>query len=358
MKVHAIFVEPANYTRDLIENVYQKLGISYSFLISNSAASNDNTIVTSASHLFDENSVWKNIVFLWNCSKKNDLVIINGYNHLLFMPLWLFSIVNSCKLGIESDTPYRPKTGIKRIVKKIYLYFIFSSKQILGLPGGTGLHRDLFLKYGMPDNRIFFLPMMVNNVKYFKDLNQNTPKIKENLNFIFVGRLAPEKNIQLLIKSFQNVLQQRNNVELNLVGDGQDRDELKKMISMTPQIKMSGKKFGSDLLQAYQGAQILILPSSFEPWGLVVNEAMAAGLPVVCSSAVGAAYDLILKPNIGWVFKDNDEQELTQLLLTIIDYPEQIKEKAKRGQEFMLDYWNYQLYTDSLNQLIDYVKKV
>ncbi|MDP2067938.1 MAG: glycosyltransferase family 4 protein [Lutibacter sp.] len=356
MKIHTLFVEPANYTQDLIENVYQRLGISYSFLNSNSAATNDNTIVASAKHLFDESSVWQNIVFLWNCSKENELVIINGYNHMPFIIMWLFSIVNSCTIGVESDTPYRPKTGIKGMVKKIYLNFIFSNKQIVGLPGGTGLHRDLFLKYGMPENRIFFLPMMVSNAKYFaikhvETLNNNP------LKFIFVGRLAPEKNIQLLIKSFQTVLKQHKNVELNLIGDGEDKAELKKMIAMTPQIKLLGKKFGSDLLQAYQGAQILILPSSFEPWGLVVNEAMAAGLPVVCSSAVGASHDLVLKPNTGWVFKNNDERELTALLLNIIDHPKQIKEKAKRGQEFMLNYWNYDLYIKSLNQLINYVRK-
>jgi glycosyltransferase involved in cell wall biosynthesis len=216
----------------------------------------------------------------------------------------------------------------------------------------------MFLNYGMPEERIFFLPMVVNNSKYSKVLDQNSLIANEKLKFIFVGRLAAEKNIKLLIRSFQTVLKEHEHIELNLIGDGEDKAELKAMTAMTPKIKLLGKKFGSDLLKAYQGAQILILPSSFEPWGLVVNEAMAAGLPVVCSSAVGAAHDLILKPNTGWVFKDNDEAELTELLLNIIEYPGQIKEKAKRGREFMMDYWNYELYTESLNKLIDYVKKV
>jgi hypothetical protein len=78
MNIHTLFVEPANYTQDLIENVYEKLGISYSFLKSNSVATNNNTIISSATHLFDRNTGWKNILFLWKCSKENDLVIING----------------------------------------------------------------------------------------------------------------------------------------------------------------------------------------------------------------------------------------------------------------------------------------
>ena len=356
MNIHTLFVEPANYTQDLIENVYQKLGISYSFLNSNSVATNNNTIVSSAKHLFDKNSLWQNILFLWHCSKQNDLVIINGYNHLEFIYLWIFSVINSCCIGIESDTPYRPRTGIVGVFKKIYLNFIFSNNQIVGLPGGSGLHRDLFLKYGMPENRIFFLPMMVNNLRYYKKI-ANGSLINEDLKFIFVGRLVPEKNVQLLVKSFQAVLMQGKKAELNIIGDGICKTELQEMIAKTSLIRLLGKKFGSDLLQSYNGAQVLILPSSFEPWGLVVNEAMAAGLPVVCSSEVGASFDLVSKPNAGWVFNDNKEQELTELLLNIIEHPEQIQEKAKRGQDFMLNYWNYELYTQSLNQLIDYVKK-
>ena len=358
MNIHTLFVEPANYTQDLIENVYQKLGISYSFFYSDSLATNNSTFISSAKHLFDKNSLWRNIIFLWECSKENELVIINGYNHLLFMPLWLFSIVNSCIVGIESDTPYRPKKGVKGIVKKIYLKFIFSNKQIVGLPGGSGLHRDLFRNYGMSDNRIFFLPMMVDNSKYYKENTEKSLTNSENLKFIFIGRLVPEKNIQLLVKSFQTVLLQGKKVELNIIGDGICKKELHDIIGENSNIKFLGKKFGADLLQFYQDAHVLVLPSNFEPWGLVVNEALATGLPVICSSAVGAANDLVLQPNTGWVFEDNQELELTNLLLSIIAHPEQIIEKGKRGQEFMLNHWNYDLYTQCLKQLMDYVKKV
>ena len=357
MRVHTLFVEPANYTQDLIENVYQNLGISYSFLKSNSVATSNNTIVSSAKHLFDKNNWWQNILFLWNCSKQNDLIIINGYNNLPFIFLWCFSKINTCYIGIESDTPYKKRTGLIGIVKNGFLKFIFANQKVIGLPGGSGLHRDLFLKCGMPDNRIFFLPMMVNNKKYYRTITNESLNSNKGIKFIFVGRLVPEKNVQLLVKSFQAVLRAGEKAELDIIGDGICRNELQQMIGETKDIKLLGKKFDSELLLYYQGAQVLILPSSFEPWGLVVNEAMAAGLPVVCSSAVGAAYDLVLKPNTGWVFKDIHEQELTDLLLDIIAHPQQITEKGKRGQEFIMKEWNYDLYTQCLNLLINDVKK-
>ncbi|HSN61175.1 MAG TPA: hypothetical protein VLR49_09575 [Ferruginibacter sp.] len=78
MNVHTIFVEPANYTNDLIENVYDEAGINYSFLHSSSIASNDIKITSKATWVFDQNSFLKNIQFLWNCSTTHDLIIFIG----------------------------------------------------------------------------------------------------------------------------------------------------------------------------------------------------------------------------------------------------------------------------------------
>jgi glycosyltransferase involved in cell wall biosynthesis len=356
MKVHTIFVEPANYTQDLITQVYHKQGIGYSFLHSNSVATNETKITASAAHLFDQNGLLKNISFLWRCSKQNDLIICNGYNHMAFLVLWLFSGLNKCYIGIESDTPYYTSSGLKGLIKAIYLKLIFAHQKILGLPGGTNSHRELFLNYGMNKERIFFMPMMVDNEKYKQALKEER-LLQTPINFIFVGRLVEEKNPALLVKAFKNVLQTGSIANLTIVGEGNCSAELAKLSSGNPNIRLLGKKFGAALLSEYQKADVLVLPSSFEPWGLVVNEAMAAGLPVLCSSAVGAAHDLVAQPNTGWVFKVNSEEELTNQLMEIINHPLQIKEKAKRGQDFMLNYWNYGLYIKCLNQILAYAKK-
>ena len=357
MKVHAIAAEPANYTQDLIENVYRGIGISYSFLHSNAIATNDTRINSSAQHLFDKNNFMQNILFLWNCSRQNDLVIINGYNHIELIFLILFSHVNSVHIGIESDTPFMPRKGLLGLFKKIYLKFIFSHERVLGLPGGNGFHEELFLHYGMPKKRIFFLPMMVNNAAYFKHLEDFSIKRFTSIKFIFVGRLIPEKNLGLLVRAFQKVLNQGKKAELEIIGDGICKSELEELIGQTAAIKLAGKKFGTELSDAFHRAHVMILPSCSERWGLVINEALAAGLPVLGSSAVGAIHDLILYPNAGWVFKDNNEKELTETLVQIIDNPIEIFEKGKRGQDFMVNYWNYDLYVQCLQKIFDYVKK-
>lgn len=356
MKIHTIFVEPANYTQDLIVHVYQPQTIGYSFLHSNSSATNDIAILKSASNIFDQNGLFKNLSFLWKCSKENDLMIINGYNHLAFIILWFFSKINGCFVGIESDTPYAPKSGLKSILKTIYLKLIFSNDKILGLPGGNFLHRELFLNYGMPKERVFFLPMVVNNSKFFHEIHDDVVNHLP-IRFLFVGRFIWEKNLQFLIRAFKQLLSECKKAQLTMVGDGVFNEELRMLSKDITEIKFVGKKFGADLLREYSVADVLILPSCSETWGLVMNEALSAGLPVLCSSAVGAATDLILKPDTGWVFKTDDKTDLIAKLYDIIDNPIIIREKAKRGQDFMLNYWNYGLYSKCLNQILAYAKK-
>jgi glycosyltransferase involved in cell wall biosynthesis len=67
-------------------------------------------------------------------------------------------------------------------------------------------------------------------------------------------------------------------------------------------LRVPGRLQGDDLLSAYCSADVFVLPSSFEPWGLVVNEAMAAGLPVVISDRVGCGSDLVEGHDTGIVY--------------------------------------------------------
>lgn len=357
MKIHNIFVEPANYTQDLIENVYQKLGIEYSFLRSESIATDNTNIVESAQHIFEKSNFFENYNFLWNKSRKNDLIIINGYNSVFFILLWFFSIINGCFVGIESDTPYKKSSGVVGLLKKVLLSIVYQNSKIIGLPGGNGLHRDFFLQFGMPSERVLFLPMMVNNAKFYKPESDGFISYKDITQFIYVGRLDVEKNVQLLVEAFKSVSNTRKDVELLIIGDGACRNILEKLIQNSTNIKFLGKKFGSELLTMYHNADVLVLPSSFEPWGLVVNEALAAGVAVIASSAVGSANDLILKPNSGWIFENNNKEDLTNILSEIIADKNIILDKAKNGQEFMKTYWNYSLYTEKLNEIIEYVTK-
>jgi glycosyltransferase involved in cell wall biosynthesis len=349
MKMHVVFVEPAQYTLDLEKNIYSQVGITFLYSNSKAVASIDDSLTKA--YYCDKNSWFQNLRHFITLGFTNDFVISNGYNHWPFRVLFIISIFKKLHIGIESDTPYSETKGMKKIIKQLYLKTIFSKKTILGLAGGNGAHKELFLKYGMDDNRVFLMPMMIDNQKYHNDRNKRA--INEIV-FLYVGRLDAEKNVALLVNSFKNNFK-NNNSKLIIVGAGSCDLSLKKCSEQYDNIEFKGKLFGDDLVNIYHEANVLVLPSNFEPWGLVVNEALAAGLAVVCSDAVGAATDLVINPKAGWVFESGNQEALEKLLLHCVNHPEEVAEKAQNGVNFMKNHWSYTNYKKSLEKIKSHV---
>ena len=116
-------------------------------------------------------------------------------------------------------------------------------------------------------------------------------------------------------------------------------------------ITFLGAKFNNDLIELYRNGHVLILPSSYEPWGLVVNEALSAGIPVIVSDKVGAAFDLVELPKTGFVFNSEKTQELINAMETMISNNNLYKEFADNGYLYMKNNWNFSLYDKCLDDL-------
>ena len=134
---------------------------------------------------------------------------------------------------------------------------------------------------------------------------------KENT-LLCVARFAPEKNLELLIAAFQKS-NLRGKWNLQLVGGGPLKNTLLNQISSDSDIALHDWMSYKALPNLYAQAKVFILPSLFEPWGLVVNEAMSAGLPVIISSVCGCQPDLVDAQN-GFVFEAQNQQALTEVL--------------------------------------------
>jgi glycosyltransferase involved in cell wall biosynthesis len=121
-----------------------------------------------------------------------------------------------------------------------------------------------------------------------------------------IGRFAPEKDLETLIKGFSSSNLPSNGWKLVVVGGGPLHETLSALSADRP-ITLLGWQSYNDLPDIYRQASLFVLPSTFEPWGLVVNEAMAAGLPVVLSNDVGCLPDLLDVQLNGWSFKGSDQ---------------------------------------------------
>ncbi|MBZ0299779.1 MAG: glycosyltransferase family 1 protein [Anaerolineae bacterium] len=121
-----------------------------------------------------------------------------------------------------------------------------------------------------------------------------------DLLLLYVGRISPEKRLYDL----KAVLEQVPGTRLALVGDGPLRPELEKTFAGQP-VQWMGYLQGEALSQAYASADVFVFPSALESFGLVVVEAMAAGLPVV-ASRVGGVMDVIAEGETGYTFAPGD----------------------------------------------------
>ena len=348
MKIFCFFVEPASYTLDLALNVYDKNKIDYCFINSNTFVVSDSK---SNNDFLDNKSLSSKFSYVFTCFKNNDFIIINGYNNYPFILTLIFNFFSIKKRYIATDSDTQlviPNNPLKRFVKWLYLSVIFQNKYVLGFAGGSDSHKDLFRHYGMKEDRIFLMPMMVDNAKFYAAKK----KIPNLFTFLFVGRLVSYKNVEHLIQQF-NINFSDKDAVLKIVGDGDQGEYLIDKYT-SEKVIFKGKKFNKELITEYLSASCFVCPSLFEPWGLVVNEALSAGLPVIASKEVGACFDLIKGNETGFIAEDM--QGFGKIMLTLFSDEELLKRYSKNAIDLMKNNWNYDLYNICLNKAIKKVK--
>ncbi|KQS26892.1 glycosyltransferase [Dyadobacter sp. Leaf189] len=159
--------------------------------------------------------------------------------------------------------------------------------------------------------------------------NANTAR-NELRRFVYVGRLAPEKNLEMLVQAFAEIQKAGNAVsiwELLLVGDGPARSSLEiltKKLGVEAQVTFAGGFPWYEVPRWLAQSDVLVLPSKSEPWGLVVNEAMVCGMPVIVSNKCGCAPDLVSNAENGFTFDPTAQTELEQAMLFFVKNPEKI----------------------------------
>jgi len=156
------------------------------------------------------------------------------------------------------------------------------------------------------------------------------PERAGSTRFLFVGRFIERKGLDVLLDAFGRV----GGGELWLVGDGPQREIVEAAAARDPRIRALGHLQGDPLEHAYQQADVLVVPSLYEPWGLVVHEGLAHGLPVIVTDQVGAGDDLVDHGRNGFVVSTGSAEELTGAMRAISEWaPEQWQRAAARSRE-------------------------
>ena len=184
-----------------------------------------------------------------------------------------------------TDISERGLTFLHRLARRLVFAF---SKAFIGASEGS---LRLFRQYKLPESKLFKSVLCTNNAPFLKNNNQPT------VDLIYCGRFVLHKNpaFALDVASRVSELLGRT-VSIDFVGAGPEEQRLRdKATRLAGKVNANFLGYASqtELPARYRNAKIFLFPSSFEPWGVVVNEACAAGLAVLASPETGVAGELV-----------------------------------------------------------------
>lgn len=331
-KIAMIFIEPTPYILDLLEkgfaNYHAQLEI---FFLDENVTQNWNLHDHSIS--FQVIQTKKQIFCLLYdvfCKKKYKLIHIAGWNHFLTVFLIFFSRLFRLPVVVETDTPLNSNTPTwKKIIKKIGYPFLFKFP-VFFLPGG--IRQAKYLNhYGVKNKKIINAQMTVDIDGIKNTLSKIDASARallrmqhdcgqDDVIFLFVGRLLDWKGVRELLAAIQSIDDSR--AKLWVVGDGELANEVRVAEKACGKITYFGRVSGDSLWEIYHAADVFVLASYWEPWGLVINEAMAAGKSLIVSETVGCVEDLIFNAGTGLIIQPKNSCALQGAMSFVLENPE------------------------------------
>jgi glycosyltransferase involved in cell wall biosynthesis len=158
--------------------------------------------------------------------------------------------------------------------------------------------------------------------------------------FLAVTRLSPEKDLPTLIEAFRLYRDAGGSWDLRIAGTGPQETELRNAVSpnLIAHVHWLGWVSYEDLPGCYHSSNCLVLPSVSEPWGLVVNEAMAAGLPVLVSERCGCVPELCHEGVNGFAFNPGDAPRLADLMLAVASDRNRAREMGEASRRIIASF--------------------
>src|SRR2546425_1655402 len=197
----------------------------------------------------------------------------------------------------------------------------------------TSVEAENLVRLGVPSDRIRIIPNGV-DLKEFAGLPPRRPN-GDTTELLFVGRCYPrQKGLEYLVKALP-FLRSRESIRLTIVGEDWGGvamlQSLARALGVERQIAFRGALPRDEVIQAYASADIFVLPSLFEPFGIVLLEAMAAGLPVV-ASAVGGIVDVVEDGKTGLLVPPRNPEALADALERLLSNPTMLDEMGDEGR--------------------------
>ena len=277
-----------------------------------------------------------------------NVIHLGGWSEIPILVALITAWLLQIPVTVDSDTHLvRRVAGWKRFLKRALYPLLLRIPKML-LPCGTK-QAAYFHNYGVKTKRITILPMTV-DVNYIgKRCSELGPSgrvaIRKRLGFsaddlvyIYVGRLFDYKGILDLLDAFERLSAILQKTRLLIVGDGVERQSVEDAAGKNHSMKYAGQLDREGLFEMYHASDLLVVPSHREQWGLVVNEGMAAGLPVIATDSVGCVGDLVMNDVTGKVIKTGNISDLVDAM-TFIAINQSERERLGKMADSIISDW-------------------
>lgn len=270
-----------------------------------------------------------------------DLVFVAGYLH---PTMQLAMIVRA--LRRQPWVLFAERPGMNRRS--------FWSKQLRSFPLRTLRTADALIGTGQlaqqqyqnllgAEAKVFSLPYLV-DLEPFAETNRPKDLPPNGLSFLACGELIHRKGIDVLIRAFSKAARLCPEIALRIVGDGPERARLTAEIPefLRDRIIFAGSLPFEERVTPFLHSDIFIHPSRHDGWGVVIQEALSAGLPVIATRQTGAACDLLEEGRNGFLVNADDEDHLAERIVWFAQHREEIpsfRARARNGTRDLTPDW-------------------
>ena len=276
---------------------------------------------------------------------RHNVIIVGGFQHLTNWLAFIYSCLTRKSLILFSESTLKDmRSGniIKEWLKRLFVRYS-SGYLVPGIP-----QVQYLLSLGAKRDKIWIAPNSVDSDLFSRALDQrkhDKAHIKQELGvkgeiILYVGRMIDEKGVADLIEVFLVVQRRCPLASLVLVGEGPDRKmyEAKCRRKNISNVIFTGFKEQEELSKYYAIADLFVFPTHTDPWGMVINEAMLAGLPIICSFAAGAADSLIKQGENGFLHKPCDRGAMIDYICCLLNDRNLREVMGTRSKEIISSY--------------------
>ena len=294
---------------------------------------------------------------------KPDVIITSGYDDLAYWQAFLYCKIFRKKFILWDSTTLLSVGGIKGIRGRLKKIIIKGSDKYIAY----GTKAKEYLEYfGAESNKIYTATNTV-DMEYFRSKveeyrNEDGFKMERKQYpkylLLHIGQLIKRKGLSQVLKALECL--KDSEIGLLIVGSGPEESSLKEFCKEKKLNNVFFEEFQQqdELAKYYALADIFILPSFEEVWGLVVNEALASGLYVLSSKYAGASYDLIKEGWNGEIFEPYDVKEIVDLIKRVKENIEDIRKRRDDISQYACNEFSIERSAQEFTKAINSVKSI